>query len=50
MSPYYPMIGYKSILDIERPFDSEGKPFRILDDDLEDVLSKSDFGKTEARP
>ena len=49
MVPYYPMIGYKSILAIERAFDSEGKPFKIYDDDLEDILAKSDFARRRGR-
>jgi hypothetical protein len=45
MVPYYPMIGYKSILAIEQAFDSEGKPFKIFDDDLDEVFSKSNYAR-----
>jgi hypothetical protein len=34
---------YKSILASERTFDSEGRPYPIADDDLEEILSRSDF-------
>ena len=33
------------LLGILRSFDSEGRPYRIRDDDLEEVLSKSDYHK-----
>jgi hypothetical protein len=33
---------YKSIL---RTFSEDGKPYPIIDDDLDEVLSKSDFAK-----
>jgi len=49
MTPYYPIIPYKSIFAIERSFDPEGKPYQILDDDLEDILAKSDFARGKRR-
>ena len=32
-----------------RTFDHDGKPYRILDDDLEDILSRSDFAGKKGR-
>lgn len=36
-------------LSSERSFDSEGRPYPIIDDDLADVLSRSDFAKSSGR-
>jgi hypothetical protein len=49
MCPYYPMIPYKPIFASVRSFDHEGRPFPIADDDLEDILAKSDFAKGKDR-
>jgi hypothetical protein len=44
MSPYYPVLEFK-LMSISRSFDSEGRPYPIVDDDLSGVLAKSDFAK-----
>ena len=49
MSPYYPVIEYKSIRAVVRSFDSEGRPYQIHDDYLGDILAKSDFAKGKRR-
>lgn len=33
-----------------RTFDQEGRPYPIADDDLGEILSKSDFAKDEVDP
>jgi len=36
-------------LATERSYDSEGRPLPIADDDLEDILSRSDFATPRRR-
>ena len=44
--PYYPLQEFKSTLQIEERFyDSEGRPFQIVDDDLDEIFSRSDFAQ-----
>jgi len=49
MSPYYPLPEFKCILATERSFDHQGKPCPIMDDDLDDIFSKSDYTRGKKR-
>ena len=46
---YYEVPVYKPILTISRGFSEDGRPYPIHDDDLSEVLSKSDFTETRRR-
>lgn len=39
---YYPISTYKPFLAIECSYDSEGRNFKILNDDIEGISAKSD--------
>jgi hypothetical protein len=41
---------YKPFLASDRSFDEDGRPYRIADDDLEDIFSESDFAQTGRHP
>jgi hypothetical protein len=46
--PIYNLNTIKTFRSV-RKWDAEGKPFKILDDDLEDLLTDSDFSRPRRR-